>query len=754
MKNIKLFFSIFFLTFALSISAQNVPQKFKYQGVAKIDGQTVVGGIGIQITIRSGSPDGQIIFQERHFPTTNMEGVFATEIGSGTLTQGAFQNIDWASGVYFMQVQLDPNGGANYADLGVSQLVSVPYALHAATVDNADDADADPENELQFLEYDQTTGELTISEGNTIALPTGGGSLQDLSLNGTQLGITGGNAVDLSPLQDGTEDADADPENELQTLSFDGNTNELTISEGNSVVLPSDGSDNQVLSLNGTNLSIEDGNTVDLSFVQDGTIDDDADPQNELQHFQVDELMDVIGEPPYPEAIDIILSETNDTARIYDPNPINELQDLELVEIFPSPYSDDGWQKFKLTKSEVELVVDDNPANEIQTLQLESFPYTPSGEKLRLNIVAPNGLAQAVEWENDNDPVNEIQQLQKDGNVIKLFNNMLLPVSQVILNDDDPANELQNWENLPGIPDGFKDGIDNVNDADSDPTNELQSWLTLPLIPSGFSDGVDDEGPWEENPSTQTVSYEGKAVTDSYCTTSGSVVMDETGISRYQPSSGKNVSNICLEEYGSSVTGKIEILKDEDLALEMLACTHGSGIWNALGPNGNSNTYMAHLDNFPNNGLMGVVDASNNLRAGSYISNSGQGVVFGDVKNFRMEHPKNPSKEIWYASLEGPEAGAYERGTATLEDGTVFVPFSDHFKEVANPESMTVMLTPLSADTYGLAVVNKTATGFTVRELAKGKGNFDFDWEVKCVRKGFEDYEVVRDRMELMHRDH
>ncbi len=37
------------------------------------------------------------------------------------------------------------------------------------------------------------------------------------------------------------------------------------------------------------------------------------------------------------------------------------------------------------------------------------------------------------------------------------------------------TNELQSWSTLPGIPAGFVDGVDNVNDADSNPSNELQS---------------------------------------------------------------------------------------------------------------------------------------------------------------------------------------------------------------------------------------------------------------------------------------
>ena len=66
------------------------------------------------------------------------------------------------------------------------------------------------------------------------------------------------------------EDADADPTNELQSLSLTGSV--LEISEGNSVDLGTLGADtdDQTLSLEGTALSISEGNTVELSVLQDG----------------------------------------------------------------------------------------------------------------------------------------------------------------------------------------------------------------------------------------------------------------------------------------------------------------------------------------------------------------------------------------------------------------------------------------------------------------------------------------------------
>ena len=59
---------------------------------------------------------------------------------------------------------------------------------------------------------------------------------------------------------------------------------------------------------------------------------------------------------------------------------------------------------------------------------------------------------------------------------------------------------------------------------------------------------------------------------------------------------------------------------------------------------------------------------------------------------------------------------------------------------------MTVQVTPHSANTYGLAVIAKREDGFVVSELMGGQGNFSFDWEVKTIRKGYEDYQPVRKR--------
>lgn len=129
------------------------------------------------------------------------------------------------------------------------------------------------------------------------------------------------------------------------------------------------------------------------------------------------------------------------------------------------------------------------------------------------------------------------------------------------------------------------------------------------------------------------------------------------------------------------------------------------------------------------------------------IDANGQGIIEKDMVNFVMDHPIKTDKEIVYACIEGPEAAAYERGTTQLVNGKAFIRFSEHFGLVINPETLTVSTSPWSATSKGLAVVERSPEGFWVEELFNGTGNYAFDWEVKGVRKGFEGYKVIREKI-------
>jgi len=175
----------------------------------------------------------------------------------------------------------------------------------------------------------------------------------------------------------------------------------------------------------------------------------------------------------------------------------------------------------------------------------------------------------------------------------------------------------------------------------------------------------------------------------------------------------------------------------------------GAGFVSSRGPNGGESSFLSNLVGSLNLGFVGVRNSNvfeGATEAGMYVNTSGQGIVFGDMKNFKMDYPGRPDKQIWYGSLEGPELAAYIRGTGKLINGKASIEFTDHYQKVANTGTMTVILTPLNGKSKGLAVVHKSSTGFQVEELLEGSGTYEFDWEVKCVRQGYEGFEVVRNK--------
>lgn len=231
MKQILLFFFLF-SSFLTTIQAQ-APQAFQYQAIARDNnGLPIINQpVTIRISVISGSPTGPILYVENHNPSTNQFGLFTLEVGQGTVANGTFNTITWGANGHYLKVEMDETGGVAYQDMGTVQLRSVPYALHAASVDNADDADADPNNELQTLSISGNL--LSLSNGNTITLPSGGsGSTQVLSKTGSTITLSnGGGTIALN---------DDNASNELQNLSLTGST--LSLSNGNSVTIPNGGS--------------------------------------------------------------------------------------------------------------------------------------------------------------------------------------------------------------------------------------------------------------------------------------------------------------------------------------------------------------------------------------------------------------------------------------------------------------------------------------------------------------------------------
>jgi len=118
------------------ISAQ-APDRMSYQAVIRDASGNLVTEqeIGIKISILQGSVFGASVYIETQSPVTNENGLVTIVIGDGVAVHGTFSAIDWADGPYFIRTETDPSGGTTYTITGTSQLLSVPYALHAKTVE-------------------------------------------------------------------------------------------------------------------------------------------------------------------------------------------------------------------------------------------------------------------------------------------------------------------------------------------------------------------------------------------------------------------------------------------------------------------------------------------------------------------------------------------------------------------------------------------------------------------------------------------
>jgi len=112
-----------------------VPQSFNYQAIARdITGNLIINqAVGLKISILSGSSTGSVVYSETHNTVTNQFGLITLPVGQGTPLSGTFYSINWSTGVYWLKVEMDAMGGTNYIDMGASQLLTVPFAMYAAS---------------------------------------------------------------------------------------------------------------------------------------------------------------------------------------------------------------------------------------------------------------------------------------------------------------------------------------------------------------------------------------------------------------------------------------------------------------------------------------------------------------------------------------------------------------------------------------------------------------------------------------------
>jgi len=214
MKKIFILKTLSFYLFVFNLlNAQIPPQAFNYSAVARnAAGQPIATStIGIQISILKTSTSGTIVYSENHFVNTDAYGLFNLVVGGGAVQSGLMSAIDWSADNYYLKVGMDVNGGTNFLTMGTTQLLSVPYALHASTADSL-------------------IGGVSDFSGDYNDLTNQPISISSISANGDTLFLSDGQVF--------TTINDNSSTNEIQQLSVSATGDTLYLQNGGHVIIP------------------------------------------------------------------------------------------------------------------------------------------------------------------------------------------------------------------------------------------------------------------------------------------------------------------------------------------------------------------------------------------------------------------------------------------------------------------------------------------------------------------------------------
>ena len=140
-----LFVISLFINFSNSAIAQSPPpQGINYQAIARdtagnpiSNSQILVVKFSIFDSIANVA-NPSVVYTEKHSPVhTNRYGLFTLVIGNGIPGSTPFSFINWSSNYKLLMVEIDTIGGTSFSAMPITQLMSVPYALHAKTADIA-----------------------------------------------------------------------------------------------------------------------------------------------------------------------------------------------------------------------------------------------------------------------------------------------------------------------------------------------------------------------------------------------------------------------------------------------------------------------------------------------------------------------------------------------------------------------------------------------------------------------------------------
>jgi uncharacterized protein (TIGR02145 family) len=123
---------VILILLSINIIAQG-PAGFNYQAVIRDNSGDLITNqnVSIRISIRDVTANGTILYRETHTALSNDFGLVNLIIGAGTPVSGNFEDINWGLNDKFLSIDIDPNGGSSFIAMGTSQLLNVPFSIHA-----------------------------------------------------------------------------------------------------------------------------------------------------------------------------------------------------------------------------------------------------------------------------------------------------------------------------------------------------------------------------------------------------------------------------------------------------------------------------------------------------------------------------------------------------------------------------------------------------------------------------------------------
>ncbi len=479
----------------------SVNKHFRYQAVLRdTDGNARKNeSITMTIEILRTANDGQVVYTETHSAQSNNFGLVNINIGDGN-TSDDFNSINWGADRFFIKISL------NNQVMGVSEILSVPYALYAEKANETQNLTLSG-NTLKITNNKSATSiDLTryldntnLSESEVVQIVNNNGfaktstlpdksatnEIQDLTLIGDILKITNNayaTSIDLSKYNGGgggklteaevvtmvtnngfakTADLnDDDATNEIQDLELTGNSLKVTNNSTATTI-------NLAKYLDNTNLTPNqiDGIVTAKGYVKTADLNDD-DATNEIQDLALtgnslkvtnNSAATTINLAKYldntnltPDQVDAIVTAKGyvKASNLNDNDATNEIQDLELT-----------GNSLKVTNNSAATTI--NLAK-----YLDNTNLTPDQVDA---IVTAKGYVKASNL-NDNDATNEIQDLELTGNSLKVTNNSAATTINL-------AKYLDNTNLTPNQVDGIVTAKGYVKTADlndDDATNEIQ----------------------------------------------------------------------------------------------------------------------------------------------------------------------------------------------------------------------------------------------------------------------------------------